>query len=177
MYNAGQWEPRLWPWAQPDLNYAAPEYILSRSCDVSSDMFSLGVLIHSIYNKGRPPFDCDNNMTAFKRNVEQVRTHPKFLGTLLNFVKFICRPNQNIFTYFIILQSVSIKNRKVNTALCTASCSGSLLCLLITRDLIKEPIVINSEMVSSLEFIYILRASGSLLQYRLCSYCRLFWLL
>ncbi|XP_073245598.1 SCY1-like protein 2 isoform X1 [Porites lutea] len=72
MYNAGQWEPRLWPWAQPDLNYAAPEYILSRSCDVSSDMFSLGVLIHSIYNKGRPPFDCDNNMTAFKRNVEQM---------------------------------------------------------------------------------------------------------
>ena len=30
-----------------------------------------------------------------------------------------------------------------------ASCSGSLLCLLITRDLIKELIVINSEMVSS----------------------------
>ena len=48
-----------------------------------------------------------------------------------------------------------------------ASCSGSLLCLLITRDLIKEPIVKNSEMVSSLEFIYFLRASGSLLQYRL----------
>jgi len=71
-YNAGQWEPHLWPWAQPDLNYAAPEYILSRSCDVSSDMFSLGVLIYSIYNKGRPPFDCDNNMTAFKRNVEQM---------------------------------------------------------------------------------------------------------
>ena len=109
-------------------------------------------------------------MTAFKRNVEQVRTHPKFLGTLLNFVKFICRLNQNIFTYFIILQSVSIKNRKVNTALCTASCSGSLLCLLITRDLIKEPIVTNSEMVSSLEVIYVLRASGSLLQYRLCDY-------
>ena len=48
-----------------------------------------------------------------------------------------------------------------------ASCSGSLLCLFITRDLIKEPIVKNSEMVSSLEFIYFLRASGSLLQYRL----------
>ena len=172
MYNAGQWEPRLWPWAQPDLNYAAPEYILSRSCDVSSDMFSLGVLIHSIYNKGRPPFDCDNNMTAFKRNVEQVRTHPRFLGTLIivnialvnSFVDWIRMFSQ----YFIILQSVSIKNRKVNTALCTASCSGSLLCLLITRDLIKEPIVTNSEMVSSLEVICVLRASGSLLQYRLC---------
>ncbi|XP_074638590.1 SCY1-like protein 2 [Acropora palmata] len=71
-YNAGQWEPRLWPWAQPDLNYAAPEYILSRSCDLSSDMFSLGVLIYSIYNKGKPPFDCDSNMAAFKRNVEQL---------------------------------------------------------------------------------------------------------
>ena len=48
-----------------------------------------------------------------------------------------------------------------------ASCSGSLLCLLISRDLIKEPIVTNSEMVSSLEYIYFLRASGSLLQHRL----------
>ena len=46
-----------------------------------------------------------------------------------------------------------------------ASCSGFLLCLMISRDLIKEPIVTNSEMVSSLEFIYVLRASGSLLQY------------
>ena len=81
-YNAGQWEPRLWPWAQPDLNYAAPEYILSRSCDLSSDMFSLGVLIYSIYNKGRPPFDCDNNMTAFKRNVEQVISRSNRLFTL-----------------------------------------------------------------------------------------------
>ena len=50
-----------------------------------------------------------------------------------------------------------------------ASCSGSLLCLLISRDLIKEPIVINSEVVSSLEVICVLRASGSLLQYRLHS--------
>ena len=81
-YNAGQWEPRLWPWAQPDLNYAAPEYILSRSCDLSSDMFSFGVLIYSIYNKGRPPFDCDNNMTAFKRNVEQVISRSNRLFTL-----------------------------------------------------------------------------------------------
>ena len=46
-----------------------------------------------------------------------------------------------------------------------ASCSGFLLCLMISRDLIKEPIVTNSEMVSSLEFVYVLRASGSLLQY------------
>ena len=38
------------------------------------------------------------------------------------------------------------------------------------RDLIKEPIVTNSEMVSSLEVIYVLRASGSLLQYQLCDY-------
>lgn len=87
-YNAGQWEPRLWPWAQPDLNYAAPEYILSRSCDLSSDMFSFGVLIYSIYNKGRPPFDCDNNMTAFKRNVEQMsRNSSTPLGSVPNEVQ------------------------------------------------------------------------------------------
>ncbi|KXJ26994.1 SCY1-like protein 2 [Exaiptasia diaphana] len=74
-YNGCQWEPRLYPFAQPDLNYAAPEYILSRSCDVSSDMYSLGVLIYAIFNKGQTPYSCDNNMAAFKRNVEQMSKH------------------------------------------------------------------------------------------------------
>ncbi|EDO42744.1 predicted protein, partial [Nematostella vectensis] len=71
-YSGCEWEPRLYPLAQPDLNYAAPEFILSRTCDTSSDMYSLGALIHAVYNKGAPPYQCDNNMTAFKRNVEQV---------------------------------------------------------------------------------------------------------
>ncbi|XP_031557688.1 SCY1-like protein 2 [Actinia tenebrosa] len=69
-YSGCQWEPRLFPYAQPDLNYCAPEYILSRSCDVSSDMYSLGVLIYALFNGGKTPYSCDNNMTAFKRNVE-----------------------------------------------------------------------------------------------------------
>lgn len=51
-------------------------------------MFSLGVLIYSIYNKGKPPFDCDSNMTAFKRNVEQVSEWLKKSPTLSAIVSY-----------------------------------------------------------------------------------------
>ena len=71
-YNTCQWEPKRLPWAMPSLNYAAPEAMLSRTCDVSSDMFSFGVLIYAVYNGGKPPYDCMDDITAFKRNVEQV---------------------------------------------------------------------------------------------------------
>ena len=46
-----------------------------------------------------------------------------------------------------------------------ASCSGSLLCLPVTRDLIKEPIVMNCGMVSSLDSAHVLRASSSQLHH------------
>ena len=66
-----------------------------------------------------------------------------------------------------------------------ASCSGSLLCVPVTRDLIKEPIVMNWGMVSSLDSAHVLRASSpqlhhhkfilemftSICSFFLCMYC------
>ena len=48
------------------------------------------------------------------------------------------------------------------------SCSGSLLCLPVTRDLIKEPKIMNCGMVSSLDSVHVLRASSS--QLHVCIY-------
>jgi serine/threonine protein kinase len=42
---------------------------------MSSDMYSLGVLIYALFNKGKTPYNCDNSMAAFKRNVEMVCTN------------------------------------------------------------------------------------------------------
>ena len=46
-----------------------------------------------------------------------------------------------------------------------ASCSGSLLCIPVTRDLIKEPIGMNCGMVSLLDIASVLRASSSQLHH------------
>jgi hypothetical protein len=37
-------------------------------------MFSLGLLIYSVFAKGKPLFECRGEMAAFKENVEEVRS-------------------------------------------------------------------------------------------------------
>jgi len=54
------------------LDYLAPEYILSKTCDTPSDIYSFGMLSYAMYNGGRALFENNNNMLAFKQNVEQV---------------------------------------------------------------------------------------------------------
>ena len=54
------------------MDYLAPEYILSGHCDTASDMFSVGVLFHAIYNHGRPVFECRNELAVFRRHVADV---------------------------------------------------------------------------------------------------------
>jgi len=60
------------PVAQPRLNYLAPEYVLTASCDTTSDMFSLGVLIFAIHSGGRTVHESLDDWTTFKRNIEDV---------------------------------------------------------------------------------------------------------
>ncbi|RWS01792.1 SCY1-like protein 2, partial [Dinothrombium tinctorium] len=45
--------------AQPDLDFIAPEIQLHSNCSPQSDMFSLGLLIYALYNKGRSPLECN----------------------------------------------------------------------------------------------------------------------
>ncbi|XP_041471788.1 SCY1-like protein 2 [Lytechinus variegatus] len=59
---------------QPDLNYLAPEYQLTQSCDTSSDMFSLGMLMYSVINNGKLFHDCNENLATFKQKSEQLRS-------------------------------------------------------------------------------------------------------
>jgi SCY1-like protein 2 len=56
------------------LEYLAPEYGLSSRCDCSSDMFSFGMLFYTVYNKGNPLYNCDNNYNRFIQNVENVNS-------------------------------------------------------------------------------------------------------
>ncbi|PIK58003.1 putative SCY1-like protein 2 [Apostichopus japonicus] len=72
-FSAGEWEDGLSPVAQPNLNFLAPEYILTLSCDTASDLFSLGMLMYSTVNKGKPLYQNNENIRTFKQNCSQLK--------------------------------------------------------------------------------------------------------
>lgn len=64
------------PYAQPTLDYLAPEYVLAGRCDPAADVFSLGVLAFAVFNKGRTVMDNRSNMGTFKKNAQELKTLP-----------------------------------------------------------------------------------------------------
>uniref|UniRef100_A0A3B4T8P5 SCY1 like pseudokinase 2 n=1 Tax=Seriola dumerili TaxID=41447 RepID=A0A3B4T8P5_SERDU len=73
-YTCKEWEPNLPPLCLPNPEYLAPEYILSVSCDSASDMYSLGVVMHAIFNEGKPVFQVNKHdiFKSFSRQLDQV---------------------------------------------------------------------------------------------------------
>ncbi|ESP05108.1 hypothetical protein LOTGIDRAFT_151904 [Lottia gigantea] len=61
------------PVAQSNLDFLAPEYTLTMTCSPASDMYSLGVLIYSIFNNGKPLFECQGQLSTFQKNAEELR--------------------------------------------------------------------------------------------------------
>ncbi|CAJ1054744.1 SCY1-like protein 2 isoform X2 [Xyrichtys novacula] len=75
-YSCKEWEPNLPPLCLPNPEYLAPEYILSVSCDSASDMYSLGVVIHAVFNEGKPVFQVNKHdiFKSFSRQLDQLST-------------------------------------------------------------------------------------------------------
>ena len=71
-YQCPEWDLDCPACTQPNLDYLAPEYIVSGHCDTASDMFSVGVLFHAIYNNGRPLFECKSELAVFRKHVADV---------------------------------------------------------------------------------------------------------
>ncbi|KAM8909917.1 SCY1-like protein 2 isoform 2-T2 [Spinachia spinachia] len=73
-YTCKEWEPHLPPLCLPNPEYLAPEYILSVSCDSASDMYSLGVIVHAVFNEGRPVFQVNKHdiFKSFSRQLDQL---------------------------------------------------------------------------------------------------------
>jgi len=72
LFVCGGWEVDVAPCGQPHLDYRAPEYALTDTCSLASDMFSLGVLIYAVFNSGKPLYECKNQPASFKKNAEEV---------------------------------------------------------------------------------------------------------
>uniref|UniRef100_A0A8C6UAY5 SCY1 like pseudokinase 2 n=1 Tax=Neogobius melanostomus TaxID=47308 RepID=A0A8C6UAY5_9GOBI len=73
-YTCKEWEPNLPPLCLPNPEYLAPEYILSVSCDSASDMYSLGVVMHAVFNEGQPVFQVNKHdiFKSFSRQLDQL---------------------------------------------------------------------------------------------------------
>ncbi|WFD44032.1 Protein kinase domain-containing protein ppk32 [Malassezia psittaci] len=65
-------ENRLPPQMQRDMNYVDPMYALDRRASTSNDMFSLGVLIYAIFNRGKPPYETHQSRSSVKVNADRL---------------------------------------------------------------------------------------------------------
>lgn len=81
-YACKEWDPNLPPLCLPNPEYLAPEYILSVSCDSASDMYSLGVVMHAVFNQGKPVIQVNKHdiFKSFSRQLDQLsRLSPSLL--------------------------------------------------------------------------------------------------
>ncbi|KAK9876823.1 hypothetical protein WA026_015061 [Henosepilachna vigintioctopunctata] len=69
------WTSRLSKMAQPNLDYTAPETQTQSVCSILSDMFSLGMVICSIFNYGKPLIQSGNSTSAYLKQLELVSYH------------------------------------------------------------------------------------------------------
>ncbi|XP_066523289.1 SCY1-like protein 2 [Hoplias malabaricus] len=84
-YVCKEWDPNLPPLCLPNPEYVAPEYILSVSCDSASDMYSLGVVVHAVFNEGKPVFQVNKQdiFKSFSRQLDQLsRLSPGVLSQI-----------------------------------------------------------------------------------------------
>ncbi|XP_077566172.1 SCY1-like protein 2 [Stigmatopora nigra] len=84
-FSCKEWEPNLPPLSLPNPEYLAPEYILSVSCDTASDMYSLGVVAHAVFNEGKPVFAVNKHdiFKSFSRQLDQLTNiNPALLNKL-----------------------------------------------------------------------------------------------
>uniref|UniRef100_A0A8C4R5S3 Protein kinase domain-containing protein n=1 Tax=Eptatretus burgeri TaxID=7764 RepID=A0A8C4R5S3_EPTBU len=61
-----EWDPALPALCHPRPEYLAPEYILSVSCETASDMYSFGMLMYAVFNKGKTILEPSGGRDIFK---------------------------------------------------------------------------------------------------------------
>ncbi|CAF1318027.1 unnamed protein product [Adineta ricciae] len=62
------------PILNPRLDYMAPEYGTVKAYDTQSDMFSLGMLIYALYNRGRTLYECHDSYSSFMKMSDDLKS-------------------------------------------------------------------------------------------------------
>lgn len=84
------WTNKLSKIIQPNLDYIAPEIQLTKLCSIRSDMFSLGMVIASIYNDGRPLIQANHSNSDYIKQLDNV-------SFVLFFILSIAKFNLQLF--------------------------------------------------------------------------------
>ncbi|CAE1329904.1 SCYL2 [Acanthosepion pharaonis] len=71
-YLCQPWTTKLPKMAQPDLNYMAPEILTDKTCTSLSDIFSLGMVVCSVYNSGKPLIEAEHSVSLYLKKLDQV---------------------------------------------------------------------------------------------------------
>ncbi|KAF9998240.1 hypothetical protein BGZ65_006239 [Modicella reniformis] len=67
------YDHELHSYCQRDLNYQAPEYVLDQKLEPSNDMFGIGCLAYSVFNKGTPLFQTHGNLNTYRQQIDGIR--------------------------------------------------------------------------------------------------------
>lgn len=102
-FSCRDWDTSLSPPAQPNPCYLAPEIILEKRCDFSSDLFSLGALLYSIYYTGKPLLECNHTdvyrvMSRKVDNLRNLSTYDldKFPKEVIDHEKMLIHPDSRV---------------------------------------------------------------------------------
>ncbi|KAK4470494.1 hypothetical protein MN116_005622 [Schistosoma mekongi] len=92
------WQSNLMPTCQLSLNASSPEAILQGEVTAASDMFSLGLLICTLFNRGKSILYVGNDYSAYKRMVKQLPSTLSSKGlnlpnNLKEYVKMMLSPD------------------------------------------------------------------------------------
>ncbi|CAG8692310.1 710_t:CDS:10, partial [Funneliformis caledonium] len=71
-YEYPDYDVRIPSYAQKNLDYMAPEYVLDENLDFANDMFALGCLIYTVHNHGKPPIQNHNSIHTYRKNIENL---------------------------------------------------------------------------------------------------------
>ncbi|XP_050436024.1 SCY1-like protein 2 [Adelges cooleyi] len=96
MWSNWEYKTDVHPWAQPNLDYLAPESSCGRSQEKANDMFSLGMLIYAIYNKGNAPLLANHDWSTYKRNINELKSSTPILTSVADGLR---EPLKNLLNF------------------------------------------------------------------------------
>ena len=71
-FSCQPWSTKMPKLAQPNLNFIAPEVQSEKKCSSVSDIFSLGMTICCVYNRGQPLINAEYNTQIYNRQLDLV---------------------------------------------------------------------------------------------------------
>uniref|UniRef100_A0A5K3FQU5 Protein kinase domain-containing protein n=2 Tax=Mesocestoides corti TaxID=53468 RepID=A0A5K3FQU5_MESCO len=95
------WQSSIPPLCQPHLDYCAPEVVIEGRGYTASDLFSVGMLIHALYNDGETILDCRESYGSYRDAVKKLKPlAPTRLANvpegIREYVKMLVQPDVSV---------------------------------------------------------------------------------